>query len=94
MLASAILILFILITNSMKKSGITMAKEGKAQGLFIILVAKMLFWFALIEVFYVWWQEALFYILPISIILFSMYLFMDRAFFIKTLKNKASKQKQ
>lgn len=85
MLATVILLGFLVMLHFIKKSGIVLARQGKAQGLFIILFSKMFFWFSVIEIFYVWWEEALFYILPISLILFGLYLFLDRRFFVRTI---------
>lgn len=88
MIATLILIFFLLITIMMRKNGVNLAKDGNIHGLFVILISKMLFWFTLIEITHIWWKEALFYILPSSLFLFILYLFLERRFFIRTIKNK------
>lgn len=78
MFPTLLLVLFIGITHYMKIDGIRLVKYGKAHGVFVILLAKMLFWFSVVELVYYWFPAALLFVLPATLLLFSLYIVLDR----------------
>lgn len=90
MLTTIVLFIFIAITNYMKIDGIRLVKRGRSHGVFVILTAKMFFWFSIVELVYFWFKPALFYVLPLVLITFLFYIYMDRKILAQGISGKHS----
>lgn len=91
MFPTLLLFLFIGIIHYMKIDGIRLVSYGKAHGVFVILLAKMLFWFSIVELVYFWFPPALFYVLPVTLLLFSLYVYLDRKILAQGILSKKTR---
>lgn len=78
----------------MKLLGIKLLNKGRVQGIFVVMLMKILFWLCVIEVAYIWIPKYLIYVLPIVFLLFLWYVFMEKNLFFKSIKGNTTKEKE
>lgn len=93
MIATLIIILFLLIIKYLKNSSIKILRKERKHGIFIFLLSKMLFWFSIIQLFNIWFPHLLIYVLPTILFLFWMNMLVERKFFVQVIKAKKTSTK-
>lgn len=88
MIATLMILAFMLLTNSMKLNGIRLMKNGKVHGILVIMATKILFWLCIIQISFIWIPNYILFVLPIVFIIFIMYILMEKRLFYETIKSK------
>lgn len=93
------LVVFIGITISLRKDAMRLIKSSRKDGALVLLLSKMMFWFTIIEISYLYASPFLLYILPTVLCLFLVYIAVDAKLFYqaitgKKIRTKAPKEKR